>query len=207
MFGIVSAVNQKLSEQISVSSRRGLQQSALKGNFTGSFAPYGYKKAEIDGRKTVVIDDEAAKVVKMFFDLYVNHKMGEKAIVNYLNSHDVAIPSPKQKGVWGITTIHRILQNEAYMGYNVFSKYTNTVHYNDLNNLQDRRKKMVQQEKKKWQRTDFKTHEAIIDEEVFEWSKELRQFRGGGTRGSHKQPVNVSVKSSSASTAVLRWSP
>lgn len=191
LFGIVSAVNQKLSEQISVSSRRGLQQSALKGNFTGSFAPYGYKKAEIDGRKTLVIDEEAAKVVRMIFDMYVNHKMGEKAIVNYLNSPEVAIPSPKLKGVWGITTIQRILQNEAYMGYNVFSKYTNTVHYNDLNNLQDRRKKMVQQEKKKWQRTDFKTHEAIIDEDVFERAKELRQLRGGGTRGSHKQPVNV----------------
>lgn len=191
LFGIVSAVNQKLSEQISVSSRRGLQQSALKGNFTGAFAPYGYQKAEIDGRKTLVIEKESAEVVKMIFDLYVNQKMGEKAIVNYLNSPDVAIPSPKQKGVWGITTIQRILQNEAYIGYNVFSKYTNVIHYNDFNNLQDRKRKMVQQDKKKWQRTEFKTHEPIIDEEVFERAQEIRQIRGEGTRGSHKKPVNV----------------
>ncbi|MDQ0660609.1 recombinase family protein [Paenibacillus sp. W2I17] len=191
MFNVVSAVNQKMSEQTSTASRRGIQQSALKGNFTGSFAPYGYEKANIDGRKTLVIDQEAAEVVKMIFDLYVNRKMGEKAIVNYLNSPEVAIPSPRQKGAWGITTIQRILQNEVYMGFNVFSKYKKIIHYDDHKNLQDRRKKMVQQDKEKWLRTDFKTHEAIIEEDLFNRVKEVRRLRSGGTRGSHKQPVNV----------------
>ncbi|MFD2880423.1 recombinase family protein [Paenibacillus rhizoplanae] len=43
-FQIISAVNQKLSEQFSLSSKRGIRQSALKGNFTGSVAPFGYRK-------------------------------------------------------------------------------------------------------------------------------------------------------------------
>lgn len=191
MFSIVSAVNQKQSEQTSLASARGIQQSAMKGNYTGVYAPYGYKKANINGRKTLVIDQEAAEVVKMIFDLFVNVKMGEKAIVNYLNSPDVAIPSPRKKGAWGITTIQNILQNEAYMGFNVFGKYKKITHYDDHKNLQDRRKKMVMQDKENWQRTDFKTHEAIIEEELFKRVKEVRQLRSGGTRGSHKQPINV----------------
>jgi hypothetical protein len=58
----------------------------------------------IGGKKTLVIDDEAAEVVRRIFDLYINHKMGEHAIVNHLNSADVAIPSPNKRGLWGLST-------------------------------------------------------------------------------------------------------
>lgn len=189
---ILSMMAQKQSEQISISSRRGLKQSALKGNFTGAIAAFGYKKALIDGRKTLIIDEESATIVKMIFDLYVNHKMGEKAIVNYLNSPDVGIPSPRKKGAWGITTIQRILQNEVYIGRNVFCKYTTEESFNkETMDLLDSRKKLVQRKKEDWLTTEKKTHESIIDEEIFERATKIRQLRGGGTRGSHKQPVNV----------------
>ncbi|XEC93395.1 recombinase family protein [Paenibacillus tarimensis] len=194
LFNIVASVNQKLSEQISVSSRRGLKQSALKGNYTGSFAPYGYKKAVVGGRKSLVVEEDAAKVVRTIFDLYINHKMGEKQIVNYLNSPEVAIPSPRKKGPWGITTVQRILQNEAYTGRNVFSKYTNVIEYNDIENLQDRKKKMVQRQKDDWLRTEFLTHEPIIDDDTFQRAQEIRQIRGGGIRGGQKKYVNVFAK-------------
>lgn len=194
IFNIVASVNQKLSEQISVSSRRGIEQSARKGNFTGSFAPYGYEKAVIGGRKTLVIDDGAAAIVRMIFDLYINHKMGEKAIVNYLNSPEVAIPSPKKKGAWGITTIQRILQNEVYTGRNVFSKYTNEVAYNNLANMSDRRKKLVQRKKTEWIRSENTTHEPIIDDSVYQRAQEIRRIRARGIPGGHKKPVNVFAK-------------
>ncbi len=190
IFNIIASVNQKLSEQISVASKRGIQQSALKGNFTGTYAPYGYKKAVIGGRKTLVIDDEAAHVVRLIFDLYVNQKMGDKKIVDYLNT-ELDIPSPRKRGAWGITTIQRILQNEAYTGRNVFSKYKNVTEYNDLTNMYDRRKKLVQRDKKKWKRTENKTHEPIIDDDLFQKAQEIRLYRGGGSRGGNKKPVNV----------------
>ncbi|MEJ9209841.1 recombinase family protein, partial [Paenibacillus larvae] len=116
LFGIVSVVNQKLSEQISVASKRGIKQSAAKGNFIGNIAPYGYQKVNIQGRKTLIVDIEKAKVVREIFDLYVNKKMGEKEITKHLNEN--AIPSAKG-GTWGITSVQRILQNEIYTGYNV----------------------------------------------------------------------------------------
>ncbi len=185
---------QKRSEEISVSSRRGIEKSAQRGNFTASFAPYGYKKAVIGGRKTLVIDEEAAEVVRLIFNLYVSEKMGEKKIVDYLNSPEVGIPSPKKRGAWGITTVQKILQNEAYAGSNVFSKYTNVVHFNDMENVQDRSKKLVQRNKKDWLRTVEKTHEPIIDDSLFQRAQEIRRIRGGGCRGGHRKPVNVFAK-------------
>lgn len=144
-FQIISAVNQKLSEQISLSSKRGIRQSALKGNFTGSVAPFGYRKILNGDKKTLVPDENDSYIVELIYHLYVSRKMGEKAIVKYLNE-EMEIPSPKG-GVWGITTIQRILTNEVYTGQNVFGKYEVKKVYNDINNMSDRSRKQVQRDK------------------------------------------------------------
>ncbi|RSD20627.1 recombinase family protein [Mesobacillus subterraneus] len=191
IFTIIAAVNQKLSEQLSISSRRGIRESAKKGNFVGSRAPFGYKKVnKIEGgneRKTLAISPNEAEVVHKIFDQYVNHNMGEKQIVNYLNEEE--IPSPKG-GVWGITTIQRILQNEAYIGLNVFGKYTVKKVYEDLNDMQKRKKTLVQKDKGIWERNVEKKWEAIIKEETFLEAQKIRLERGGGKRGGAR---NVQV--------------
>nr|WP_290908933.1 recombinase family protein [Anoxybacillus sp.] len=189
LFTITSAVNQRRSEEISLSSRRGIRQSAKRGNFTGSFAPFGYKKKIVDKKRTLVPDEETRHIVKLIFDLYTAHNMGEKAIANYLNEKN--IPSPKG-GKWGITTIQRILQNEVYIGRNVFCKYTTTLRYQDVNDLTNRKKVLVQRDKSEWERADDpQTHEAIIDEQVFQKAQEIRLERGGGKRGGIRNKVNV----------------
>ncbi|WP_379159413.1 recombinase family protein [Paenibacillus sp. sgz5001063] len=188
-FQIISAVNQKLSEQISLSSKRGIRQSALKGNFTGSVAPFGYRKIVSSDKKTLTPDENYSYIVEIIYHLYVSRKMGEKAIVQYLNK-EMEIPSPKG-GVWGITTIQRILTNEVYTGQNVFGKYEVKKVYNDINNMSDRSKKQVQREKEKWERSAEQTHEAIIDDETFELAQEIRLKRGGGRRGGVRNRVNV----------------
>ena len=187
-FQIISAVNQKLSEQISLSSKRGIRQSALKGNFTGSITPYGYKKVMIGNRKTLTPDDETKSVVQMIFTLYTTDKLGVKAIVNYLNEKE--IPSHKD-GVWGISSVQRILMNEVYTGNNVFSKYEIKKIYNDINNMADRSKKQVQRDKETWERSAFKTHEPIIADEIFQRAQEIRIQRSGGTRGGIRNRVNL----------------
>ncbi|OZQ62770.1 recombinase family protein [Paenibacillus sp. VTT E-133280] len=188
-FQIISAVNQKLSEQISLSSKRGIRQSALKGNFTGSVAPFGYRKIVNGDRKTLVSDENDSYIVELIYHLYVSRKMGEKAIVKYLNE-EMEIPAPKG-GVWGITTIQRILTNEVYTGQNVFGKYEVKKVYNDINNMSDRSRKQVQRDKTKWERSTEQTHEAIIDRETFELAQEIRLKRGGGRRGGVRNRVNV----------------
>lgn len=203
LFGIKSVVNQNTSGDISVSSRRGIRQSAEQGNYIGSIPPYGYKKITIDDpkmksgkRKTLEIVEEQAEVVRLIFDLYVNRGMGEKAIVNYLNGDNENAEQfpPYRSEVWGLSSIQRILQNENYTGYSVFGRHTTEVAYNDLSNLMDRRKKLVQKPKSEWQKTKFPTHEAIIPQELFDQAQEIRLLRGGGARGGRRAFVNVFAK-------------
>lgn len=196
LFGIKSVVNQNTSGDISTSSRRGIRQSAAKGNYIGSIPPYGYKKVVRDGRKTLDVVPEQAEIVRMIYDLYVNRGMGEKSIVNYINGEDGGrLPIPSYKGgLWGLTAVQRILQNENYTGFNVFGRHTVEVTYNDLADLMDRGKKLVQKPKSEWEKTDFQTHEAIISPELFKEAQDIRLIRGGGARGGRRSFVNVFAK-------------
>lgn len=189
IFNIHLSVAHERRGEISRSSRRGLEKSAEKGNFTGSRPPFGYKKVNVNKRKTLAIDHDTKHIVEMIYDMYVNQKMGDKAIVNFLNNEN--IPSPRG-GKWGITTIQRILQNEAYIGVNVYSKYT-VVRKRDKDITKPllKTKKQVQVDKSLWKRTSFKTHDAIIDEEIFKQAQEIRLLRGGGKRGGVRNKVNV----------------
>ncbi|GGD50135.1 recombinase family protein [Paenibacillus nasutitermitis] len=192
IFTIISSVNQKQSENTSTASKRGIRQSAKKGNFTGTIAPYGYRKVVIDGRKALEVVPEEAAIVREIFDLYVNSSRGEKAIVNYLNN-DKELPSPKG-GLWGLTSVQRILQNDNYTGYLSFGKMESQKVYEDLNDLQNRRKKLVLRDRSLWEKTDFQTHEAIISPELFEQAVIMRDTRGGGKRGGRRAFVNVFAK-------------
>ncbi|WP_017756021.1 recombinase family protein [Calidifontibacillus oryziterrae] len=189
-FTIISAVNQKLSEQISYSSKRGKRQSGLKGNFTGSIPPFGYKKRVINGRKTLEPDENTMHIVQKIFQLYTSNKLGEKEIVNYLNNVQ-KVESPKKKK-WGITTIQRILQNEAYIGRNVFSKYEVKKVYIDSNDTSLRKKVQIQKDQSEWLRSrEQQTHQPIIDEEIFNAAQQIRLERGGGRRGGVRNRINV----------------
>ncbi|WEK53263.1 MAG: recombinase family protein [Candidatus Cohnella colombiensis] len=188
-FSIISSFNQSASESISRSSRRGKRESALKGNFTGSRAPYGYIREVRNGLKVLVPDEHQTNIVSTIFQLYTANKMGEKAIVAYLN--DKGIPSPKN-GVWGITTVQRILQNEAYIGKNRSSKYETKKVYTNVNDTSERKKVQVQRPKSEWRYADkVITHQAIIDEQTFQLAQSIRLERGGGERGGIKQKINI----------------
>lgn len=189
LFSIISSVNQSVSEQISRSSRRGKRESALKGNFTGSRAPYGYSREIRNGLKVLVPDEQQTAVVRTIFQLYTANKMGEKSIVAYLN--DKGIPSPKN-GVWGITTVQRILQNEAYIGKNRSSKYETKKVYTNVHDTSERKKVLVQRPKSQWRYANkIITHQAVIDEDTFQLAQALRLERGGGERGGIRQKINI----------------
>lgn len=186
-FTLFAMMAQQQAEQISLSSRRGKRQSARKGNFTGSIAPFGYNKVVINNKKTLV-PNEYAEIVKKIFHLYIHENMGEQSIRKYLNKEE--IPSPKN-GIWGVTTVQRILQNEAYTGQNVYNKYTIKKVYDDLSDMSDRKKRQVQREKEEWNRNQEKDWDAIIEKDVFEEAQRLRLLRGGGKHGGARQRVNV----------------
>lgn len=95
------------SAELSQKVKRGMNESRRKGNFTGGYMLYGYKK---EGKK-LVIDEDKAEIVRFIYTRYAQN-VYIKQIIEELN----------QKGIlnrgkpFAINTVHHILQNEKYSG-------------------------------------------------------------------------------------------
>lgn len=166
-------VNEWYVEETSENIRRILQHKREQGQFTGSFAPYGYS-IDPKNKNHLITDNEAAEVVKMIFDMYVNGysyrkivvELNEKCIPNptlYKAMHDSKFYNHNAKnstdrGLWTISTIYTMLRNETYTGTLVQGK-SHSVSYKNK-----KRKKVSPDD---WIRV-YNTHEAIIDKDVWE---------------------------------------
>lgn len=97
--GITNIMNEGQAATTSVNVRGTLNLRRKQGKFIGSFATYGYSKDQND-KHHLVIDEEAASVVKMIFDRFVQ---GESVISITKHLNEIGIPNPstykKQKGL------------------------------------------------------------------------------------------------------------
>ena len=97
--------------------------------------PYGYKRNPED-KNHLLIDEEAAKVVRRIFQMIIDG-MGTKAIANKLSEEKVLIPSAyleqSEHGQsrnhsyhdpyrWNCTAVAYILEKQEYMGHTVLGK-------------------------------------------------------------------------------------
>ena len=165
--------NEWYCEDTSLNVRRILRHKRENGQFTGSFAPYGYRIDPAD-KHHLIIDPETAPVVK---DIYLRYLSGQgyKKIVGELNS--AGIPNPTEykhrndssyvnrnadsspdSGLWTLTTVASILHNEVYMG-TLAQGRTHFVSYKNHHRLKV--------PKDEWIRTP-NAHEAIVDAEIWE---------------------------------------
>ena len=114
--GIIESVDEFYSENLAQEVMRGMREAASRGFWVSPKAPYGYRKVMAqDGpkkRPTLEIDPDASRVVQRIFDMAAAGQ-GMVPITQTLN--DEGIASPKGK-LWGKTSIHAILINEAYTG-------------------------------------------------------------------------------------------
>ena len=96
---------------------RGRLLSVSQGNYIGSVPPYGYDRTIVmDGKRkcpTLKINEEQAAVVRMIFDLYVNHDMGRQKICNHLDSLNI---KPPRGNHWSPEGIFDMLSNIHYTG-------------------------------------------------------------------------------------------
>ncbi len=183
-------VNEWYLEDLSNNVRSVLTHKRKEGRYIATFALYGYQKDPRDPGR-LVIDPEAAEVVRQIFALYLAGN-GVARIANLLNQQ--GIPSPtrykqdhgfhfkrpdrcKDGDLWGKATIHQMLRNQTYTG--------------DL--VQGRHKKISYKSKKTaWVPKDqwiivHNTHEPIIDPETFARVQRLMSSRvRSGTSG----PIN-----------------
>ncbi len=179
---ISGLVNEWYCEDLSENIKAVLHKKMQDGEFIGSFACYGYKKAP-DNRHALEIEEETAQVVRDIFNMYLNG-CGVKQIADILRLRQVLTPtawkqskgllyinpSAKQNGEcykWSTSTIKKILSNEAYIGTLIQGR-EQKISYKD--------KKMRAVPKRDWVCVQ-NHHEAIINKEVFEQVRQLRSSR------------------------------
>lgn len=140
--------------------------------------PYGYKRDPED-KNHLLIDEEAAKVVRRIFQMIIDG-MGTKAIANKLSEEKVLIPSAyleqSEHGQsrnhsyhdpyrWNCTAVAYILEKQEYMGHTVLGK---TICENFKTK---KRRKATLDELIIFENT----HEAIVDEETWHLAQKLRR--------------------------------
>ena len=163
-------INDSYARDISNKVKSSQKMKREKGEYIGSFAPYGYKKSEKNKNK-LIIDENVSDIIKSIFDMKLQG-YSSKVIAEELN--DLGIDSPKiykenqglnykggfkvKKGRnWSAKAINRIIENEVYIGTMLQGKSA-TINYKN--------KKQIEKDKRDWVKVEH-THEGIISKEVF----------------------------------------
>lgn len=140
--------------------------------------PYGYKREPGD-KQTLVVDEEAANVVRRIFQL-ASEGVGFTKIADILSADKVLIPSAYTEKYhpedcrshsyhdpyrWNCTTIGYIIDRQEYLGHTVLGKSV---------------RESFKSKKRRAATPDElmifpNTHEAIIDEATFELAHRLRK--------------------------------
>ena len=138
-----------------------------RGAFIGSVAPYGYKKIRIGKLCTLEPHETEADVVRMMYDLYLNHNMSFHSIGRKLDSMGIR---PRTGFSWRDTTIRQIISNHHYDGKVVYGKRkTKTV----IENGQQVRKRKRLTDPDQFTVVDG-AHPALVDHDTFVRANEKR---------------------------------
>lgn len=169
-------INDAYCRDISIKTRTNLEVKRKKGDFVGSFAPYGYRKSSIDKNK-LEADGEAAENVKKIFRWFLQGNSAYK-IAEKLNREGVLTPMDYKRdrgsgfytgfkknlrGEWNHVMVRRVLSNPVYIGTLVQGKNT-TPNY--------KVSKRIRRDEGKWSRVE-NAHEAIISAANFRNVQEM----------------------------------
>ena len=178
-------MNDRFAAQTSNSVRRTFDNKRRNGEFIGAFAPYGYAKDPAN-KNALIIDDEAAQVVKDIFQWYVygdgssSESLSKEGIARKLN--EMGVPNPtlykvkkglryqnphakKNDGLWMGTSVSRLLKNKVHIGTMVQGRQR-IISYKVHNAIRTPEDEWYQVEN---------THDAIISVELFEKAQELQE--------------------------------
>ena len=132
---ISGIMNDRYAGRTSMDVRRTFDMKRRKGEFIGSFAPYGYQKDPND-KNRFLIDEEAAQVVREIYRLFLDGaskrgiaaRFNELGVLNpsaYKRSRGIPYHNPRARnndGLWCPSTIAAILKNPVYIGTMVQGK-------------------------------------------------------------------------------------
>ena len=186
---INALVNEWFLEELSDNIKSVLTSRREQGLHIGSFAPYGYAK-DPNEKGHLVIDDEAAAVVRRIFSLYLAGK-GKQAIARILNEESIPNPTEykrlhgmvrnknmKCSPLWSYFTITNILTNEVYIGNMIQGK-------TGVDSYKTQQKVMYPADQ--WIVVKG-THDPIIDQET--WGRTQEMIQSKATK-SEKKPDGI----------------
>lgn len=154
-------ISQKISSALAVKQKN--------GEFIGALPPYGYLRSPKDKHK-LVVDKEVAFVVQRIFQ-WRQEGLGLMQIARRLNQKKIPSPAmyhyqkghrkkkPSETGsIWKAYGIKIMLQNPVYAGHMAQRKYKKSFYSKTENTMLKREDQIVVKH----------THEAIIDQEIFD---------------------------------------
>ncbi len=127
---ITGFLNEQYAYKTSADVRRTFRHKRENGEFIGAFAPYGYMK-DPKNKNALLIDEEAAQIVRAVFRWFVMEGMSKSGIVKRLNASGIPNPSTykhskglrfhipcsdRNDGLWNAMSITRMLQDPIYIG-------------------------------------------------------------------------------------------
>ena len=158
-------INEKYSRDLSKNIKRVYKMKQQSGEYMGGIPVFGYKKDPNDKHK-LIIDEEAAKIVRDIFAKYLELQ-SQGGVMRYLTDSKIPIPEvykETRRGIkakhpyeWNYHTVRTILRNQMYIGDMVQNVHVKKSF---------REKKIILNDKKNWVIVE-NTHEPIIDKETF----------------------------------------
>jgi site-specific DNA recombinase len=124
----------------------GMERKAARGEWCGGYRPYGYELDPATGKLAVV--EREAPLIPVIFDLYVNARMGTRALAKELNTRGHRTKSGKR---WSGASVMVVLRNRAYLGEVYFRGH--------------------------WHKGED-PHPSLIDPELFEQAQQIIAARG-----------------------------
>ena len=171
------------SKELSSKVRSARDRRAESGDFLAPGAPFGYLK-DPDRPKHLIVDPEAAEVVKTIFDLVCQGKSVVE-IARHLNREGALTPMRYKRSIgckwlpwphivednfWTSRTVIKIIRDERYTGCNIYGKRRRDI----VGSAHT-----VKASRDKWIVTED-MHEAIITKAQFsEAQSNLREYREG----------------------------
>ena len=165
-----SVINEYYARDISRKVKSAYRTKALNGEFTGPYAPYGYKKSP-ENKHQLIVDENTASTVQRIFQMAAEGITPFK-IASQLSKEGVLTPRaytasqhgkysncfhPKYPTDWNNTTIMTILQNRAYLGHLICNRKTTKSFKN---------RKLIDIPEAEWIITE-NTHQPIVGEYLF----------------------------------------
>ena len=192
MMPIMNVFNEWHAANTSKKIRTVLKANAREGKYHARKAPYGYVKSDTE-KKTPVIDEEAAAVVKRIFEMRASGLSPHK-IADILNAEGILNPSrysvekygivgrKENMGLWSFCAVNSILNNPTYLGHMAQQRWSSVSYKNH---------KRYKKDESEWV-VVHNTHEPIISQELWDKVREVEKSvaQGRKTKRGYTHPLS-----------------